>query len=485
MLKKFMRAILFVFLALASLSSGTPGLAASEKSNQQAIFPTSPQYTVEFVSTAASGIAMNDAGVVTGISYPDPGCGSFCLPTQETVVWRGSERIVLPGIPGLSGITVSSINNQGWIAGYAGFPGTTTHAVVWVPDGSTYQAIDLGTLPGTSTSYAVGIDNQGRVIGWSSTLNFPPQGSPFLWTEAGGMIDLTALGYPDEAPLAISPAGAVATPGYWYRLDDPSSVVSMSAVPQGFYPPGTYATAINDLGDQARFLISTGGQNLAYLFRYQHAGTWQKLSNLGNGNLLPFGIGSINNAGTITATLQGNAVIAHGPTGLARPLSAYLSPAYRDVSVTLGGPMNGAGDILAKVIIGRSQRLVRLVLDAGCSGGCMRVNALTVTAEFIQDPQNPGLCFEGGSMYNQANATVTVKNRAGVPLSGVTVSGRFLDDYWTDAPVSGITNQQGVVSFDYSGLCGVGAIAFLVDDLDKAGMTFEKMWGSLTGWDIP
>jgi uncharacterized membrane protein len=108
---------------------------------------------------------MNDAGTVIGTSYPDPGCGPWCLPTLETVVWQGTTRTVLPTVPGLTGITVSSINAQGWIAGLAGFPYTTNHAVVWKPDGGTYQAIDLGTLPGTTTSYAVGIDNLGRVIG--------------------------------------------------------------------------------------------------------------------------------------------------------------------------------------------------------------------------------------------------------------------------------------------------------------------------------
>jgi hypothetical protein len=46
------------------------------------------------------------------------------------VVWRAGERIVLPEVPGLDGINVRSINDDGWVAGLAGVPGTTTHAVV-------------------------------------------------------------------------------------------------------------------------------------------------------------------------------------------------------------------------------------------------------------------------------------------------------------------------------------------------------------------
>ena len=44
-------------------------------------------YVVDFVSTAAFGAAINDLGDVTGTSYPDPGCGSSCVPPLETVVW--------------------------------------------------------------------------------------------------------------------------------------------------------------------------------------------------------------------------------------------------------------------------------------------------------------------------------------------------------------------------------------------------------------
>ena len=390
-----------------------------------------------------------------------------------------------PAFPAYPEITVSSINNAGWIAGYAGLNGTVTHAVVWKPVGDAYQAIDLGMLPGTTLSYAMGIDNLGRVIGWSTTLNFPPTGSPFMWTESAGMIDLSAQGYPDEAPLAISPAGAVATPGYWYRLEDPGSVVAMPAVPQGFYPPGTYGTAINDLGDQARFLISTGGQNLAYLFRYHHEGTWQQISTQGSGSLAPFGIGSINNTGDVTATVVGSAVIAYGPDGLTQSLSSLLSAAYPGISVTAGGPMNNSGQILAKVIIGQSQRLVRLTPAEACTTGCMRVSSLVITARFIQDPQRPGQCIQGGRMYNRARVIVTVTNEAGTRVGGVTVSGRFMDDYWTNAPVSGVTNSRGTVAFNYTGLCGVGAIAFLVDNLAKTNLTFDKAAGTLSGWVIP
>jgi probable HAF family extracellular repeat protein len=482
---KVSRMLSIAFLIIILVSSAGEGFAAPAPSQADLASPPPLGYVADFVSTAAFGVAMNDAGDVAGSSYPDPGCGSFCLPSLETVVWRGGERIVLPALPGLNGITVGGINAAGWVAGFAGFPGTTTHAAVWEPNGSTYQAVDLGTLPGTTISAAAGIDDQGRVVGWSTTATFPPVGSPFMWSESTGMIDLAALGYPDEQPLAISPGGTVATAGYWYNLDDPASVVPMPAVPQGFFPPGTYPTAINDAGDQARFLISTSAQNLAYLFRFHHEGTWQQISFAGNGGLAPFGVGSINTAGDVTATVLGNAQIAYGPDGLTQSLVDLLSPTYQSSSITTGGTMDSSGQILAQVLLGQSPRLMRLTPAQACTANCIQVSSLVIRARFVQDPQDPGHCTQDGNAYNQASVRLTLTDESGANLSGVVVSGRFLDDYWTNAPVSGTTNRRGMVSFRYTGPCGVGAIAFLVDNAVKVNMTFDKTVGVLSGWAIP
>jgi probable HAF family extracellular repeat protein len=426
---------------------------------------------------------MNDAGAVAGTSYVDNGCGPFCLPPLETVVWRAGLRIVLPAVPGFSSITALSINTQGWVAGFAGDIGLPTHAVVWKPTGATYQAIDLGALPGTTRSTATGIDNSGRVVGWSTTANFPPNGSPFMWTESAGMVDLSAQGFPDAMPLAISPGGAVATQFTWYRLEDPTSVVTMPTAPAG-YLVGGEATAINDTGDQGRFLISTGTANLRYLFRFHHDGTWQRISSSGIKNT-PYGMGSINAARDITATVIGVGVIAYGPTGLAQSLADRLSPAYLDRDITRAGPINGAGQILARVMVGRSVRLMRLAPVTACGAYCMRVSAIQMSGKFVQDPKDPGHCTVNGKAYNRVTVTATVTNSAGAKLSGVLLSGRFLDDYWTSTPVSGRTSNGGVVSFVNEGLCGVGAVAFLVDSAKSGRRGFDRSVGVLTSWVIP
>lgn len=443
-------------------------------------------YAVDFVATAARGIAMNRAGDVAGTAYLDTGCGSFCLPPQETVVWSGGNRFVLPSVPGLTGIYVKDINRDGWVVGLAGYPYTATHAVVWIPSGGNYQAIDLGTLPGTNTSEATGIDDQGRVVGWSTTTSFPPNGSPFVWTLGGGMVDLSAVGFPDEMPMAISDGGTVATVTSWYRLGDPSSVHPIATPPTG-YVHNAGSVAVNDAGDQGRFLVRTSGQNLVYLYRYHHEGSWQPLSAAPTGHLSSYGIGSIDAFRTVTATVQGTGVIAFGPEGSAQSLASLVSTAYPEATVGWGGPTDASGAVLTQVMIGRSQRVARLVPVSTCAGACMRVGNMTVTADFVPDPSDPTQdhCSPTLNAHNEALVTVTVTDPSGFPIAGAIVSGRFLDDYWTDDAVVQTTNGNGVATFRYTGLCGVGAIAFLVDDVNQSGATLDRTVGVLTGWTIP
>jgi len=124
-------------------------------------------YGLEFVSTAASGFDMNDAGDVVGRSYIDTGCGPFCLPPQDNVVWRGGNRIVLPSVPGQSTATQfpSFINNQGVIGGSVGDPPLNAQAAVWTPSGAGYTAQLIGSLPGMPFASVAGLDDQGRMVG--------------------------------------------------------------------------------------------------------------------------------------------------------------------------------------------------------------------------------------------------------------------------------------------------------------------------------
>jgi len=461
-------AIVFTLVGPATVLAADP--TGSEPKSPEAIASI---YVVDLVATAAFGAAMNDAGDVTGNSYPDPGCGSSCLPPLEPVVWKGGERIVLPSVPGLSGVTTSDINNLGWISGFGGLFGFG-HAAAWKPNGSTYTPIDMGLLPGTTSSNAIGIDDNNRAVGYASTSS--GGNTPFMWTEAGGMVNLTTQGFPGETPLGISPGGTVATIGHWYHLGDPGSVLTLTPPPSGFLLENS-TVGINDAGDQARFLVNTGPENLDYPFRY-HGGTWQQIGFAGTGHLSLAGVGSINDAQDITATVQSAGQIAAGPNGLLQSLASLVSPAYGGSVLTAVGPMNASGQILARMIIGQSgQRLVKLVPGQPCTRNCVQVTSIRMKGK------GPAFCDQGSA---QAQAQLTVTNEAGVPLAGVTVTGHFFDDYWLDETVVGTTSSRGQVKFKHVGPPCVGAIAFLVTEATTTpARTFDRTKGILTNYVIP
>ncbi|MFO0984245.1 MAG: hypothetical protein U1E76_21405 [Planctomycetota bacterium] len=483
------------FATLISLSALLLPLAFPGQAMAQRRMPGEPvrrnlppdMYVVDFVDASSFGVSMNDMGDVIGTSYEDNGCGPFCMPPLDTVVWRGDQRIILPKLPTWGEIWVKAINNAGWIVGFAGDSFWTAHrAVVWKPAGASYQVIDLGVLPGTTSSEATGIDDQGRVVGWSTTTDFPPAGSPFAWTEAGGMLDLSAQGYPDDMPFAISPGGTVATVDRWYHLGDPTSVTSMAPPPPGFRLEAG-SIAINDAGDQGRFLVTASGQPLDYLYRYDHAGIWNLLSTTGTGHSSSYSMGSINTMRDVTGTILGGGIVAYGRDGLAEWLAATLSPAYPGCSVSGAGRMDARGRILTHALIGLEARLVRLTPAWHCTGNCMRVANVALTADFIPDPSDPTQdhCAPDLSAHDEATATITVTDALGIPMANAKVFGRFMDEYWTNELAVGTTDGAGVVSFFHSGPCGVGAISFLVDDVIKPGFVLDKTTGILTTWAVP
>lgn len=445
-------------------------------------------YAADFVATAATGWDLNDAGDVVGKSYTDPGCGSFCLPPEEIAVWRGGNRIALPLVPGYSSSYQYPffLNNQGLVGGLVGYIGSSTHAALWTPTGAGYSAQDLGTFPGTSSADVAGLDEQGRMVGWSTLGGaIPTIALPFLWSQATGMVNLKTLGYPNERPAAMSPGGKVVTWGSWYQLGNPASARPLPAPPQGFVGAGSNGSAINDAGDQAHFLVSISTQNLVYPFRLSAGGTWQSISSAGTGHLSRYGMGSINAAQDVSLTVQSTAMIAAGPAGVGQPLAPLLSPAYAGSSIGGAGAMNNSGQILASVYIGRSPRLMKLTPVTPCVSNCLVVGSLVMTGQFVQDPAFPGSCVQGGKMYNTTTATVTLTSETGAPLGNVVVNGRFMDDYWTNKSVSGTTNAAGVATWTHKGLCGVGAIAFLVDGATLGTRQLDRTRGTLANYVIP
>ncbi|MEJ8835598.1 PKD domain-containing protein [Ramlibacter sp. AN1133] len=447
-----------------------------------------PMYALDFIAPAATGADLNDDGDVIGRSRADPGCGPFCLPPEDTVVWKDGQRIVLPPVAGAAagGQYPLFINNLGTIAGITGTIGSSTRATLWRPEGSGYVAQDLGVYPGTSSVDVFGLDDQDRLVGWSTLGGaIPTIALPVMWSPATGMVDLRALGYPNERPAAMSPGGKVVTWGSWYQLGDRSSVVPLPPLPAGFRGAGSNGSAINDFGDQAHFLVSIAtSKNLVYPFRLSARGTWQQIAGP-TGQLSASGMGSISAGQDVTFTALGTGFVAPGPAGVGEPLADRLSPAYPGATVGTAGPINASGQILARVMIGRSHRLVKLTPATACTSDCLVSRSLVVTSQFVQDPALPGICAQGGKMYNLTTVSATIASETGTPLANALVSGRFLDDYWTNRQVTGTTDASGVVSWSYKGPCGVGAVAFLLENAALGTRIFDRTRGTLSDFAIP
>lgn len=444
-------------------------------------------YAVDFVATASDGAAMDPTGnVIAGTTTLPPACAD-CVPTFGVpALWLRGVRHLLSLPPGAAYISFAGINAQGWVAGTAmRLDATGGAGYVWVPraDGSAFDAQPLGSLPGYQDGIAAGIDDQNRVFGLART--WAVAEAPFVWSDGVGMQDLRTLGYPDEAPAAVSPGGTVATASLTYRFGDINSVSAVTPPPAGFLGLSFAGTgAVNDAGMRASFLLSTSGTSSGYRYLSRHTEGlgWQVLGGPVIGSS-PRGIGSVDPQGAITGTLGLSGFRAAGPDGSLAALTGLVSPAYPGAEVTVAGDQGDDGSILAMVVIGRSERLAKLVPVQACTDHCLRVSSLKVSGRMVSAPGQPGQCVEGAR--NQVKAGLTVVDETGAPVRGATVRGRFLDDYFLDAPVTLTTTRRGTAVAKHIGPACVGAVAFLVDSIEKAGHTHDRSTGVLTGYVIP
>lgn len=67
--------------------------------------------------------------------------------------------------------------------------------------------LDLGTLPGHASAYALAVNESGLVVGFSSSAH--RSGVPFGWTREGGMRELTSLGGGHSVAVDVNEAGQI------------------------------------------------------------------------------------------------------------------------------------------------------------------------------------------------------------------------------------------------------------------------------------
>jgi hypothetical protein len=436
------------------------------------------QYVVDFLATSGEVVDINEAGQVIGERNIDEGCDPFCvIVPSEAGVWDERGFTPLPMQPDWSWVILEGISADGWIVGTA-YLFDDIRGIVWKPNGPDYDIIEIGNLPDTDFSTVTGIDDHNRVIGFNDR-QFPLEFKPFVWTEAGGLVDLTDLGFPSYAPEAISPAGTVAYLFGWYELDVPGVVHENTATPDGFAGPGPYM-AINDAGDQVR-LVTDGHEPIFFPMRYTNTGEWQYLGGAG-GETSTYAGGITSNL-DVTVTLSNSGWVAEGPTMEGENLGDRLAPSYGDATGYDAGPLAENGQMAARLNIGKAPRVVRLVPAERCLSNCIRVRITRFRSEFVDDPSDPGRCV--GTAHTRSSAQVRVTDQSGSPLAGVEITGRFLTEYRHDGVVTGTTDASGTLRLGYRSAPCTGAMTFLVSGAQLDGWTFDRRVGKLQEWLIP
>ncbi len=187
------------------------------------------------INGTAGARAISEQGTVTGTAdtaTADPSCyGDDCF-YPNAFQWQKGVLTNLGSLPGSQWSTTNWISANGLIAGISlngktdplsGFP--EARAVLWQGE----RITDLGTLQGGNESFAWAINNQGRVVGFStngapdpySYFYFQILGSStgtqtraFLWDKQNGMQDLGTLGGPDAWAGLVNEQGQIAGISY-------------------------------------------------------------------------------------------------------------------------------------------------------------------------------------------------------------------------------------------------------------------------------
>jgi probable HAF family extracellular repeat protein len=196
--------------------------------------------------SGAYAFGINDAGTVTGQAY-------LSHDILYGILWR-TETGQIRSIPGLySNFVVGyDINNRNHVAGNSLTSSWLWDAIVWVPGQGT---VDIGEVPGASTTLAHGINDRDQVTGigyiGSNT-------SAFYWSRPTGIVVMQTLGGTIGAGLHINRTGMIAG---WSSNSSGQTHAALwndyTSVPQdlGTLPGGTisYAYGVNSSGQVVGF----------------------------------------------------------------------------------------------------------------------------------------------------------------------------------------------------------------------------------------
>ena len=238
--------------------------------------------TLGGASSRATALSSN--GWVAGSSRIDPATAA-----SHAYLWRPGFGLTDIGTLGGTNSSATALNSAGFVVGSSQTTGNaSTQAFLWRLDTNTMTP--LGTLGGVNSS-AIGVNALGVVAGTSDVTGGGTR--PFVWTEAGGLVDLGGLGGTDALGRAfgINDLGQVI--GRSDRGDGTFGAFLWDPV-TGFTDLGTFggenaiALGINNLGQVVGTSQDAAGEDRAFL--------WDAVNGLRDLNAL------VTNAGGFTLT---------------------------------------------------------------------------------------------------------------------------------------------------------------------------------------
>lgn len=240
-------------LLLYTMAAATPALSAEGL----------PNYQLQYLGPG-SPAAINNSGVVVGARLN----GSNYEPL---VSLGGAPWQTLPVPGGAMSVFPTDVNDSGVIVGVSFDTAWNAVAVRWTSGGGVYTVEVLPRLAGDASSYATNINNLGQIVGARRALGYTPTGTGWLYSDAGGLVDLTTYGF-WIVPNGINDSGIII--GGQERLNLGSGLVDVTGAGPSNYNPIT-SVAINNNGMIAgSAALRSSSLNIVSVFRYDGLSAW-------------------------------------------------------------------------------------------------------------------------------------------------------------------------------------------------------------------